>query len=499
MNWGDLNGDGKSDYVDQKIFDTQINPYSGEYQGPTPSSGSDGSILIWGLIVLVALVVLSYIAQNIDLYGQFVCAVALIIAFRWRGFNNTHYPINRSYAKVLALLTVVVFALIACQRYVFNTSDHSYYSVVSLIAELIAYEMAKIVATVLLVRAFLKSTPVLTIIGMALFSGRLLGIVATPIFENHLLNWYTPIGLISMALPLVDYFMLTAAFKKPQNRTLSIIVIILSLLSLGISLLVFKSFLAFYPEVVLFCGTAITILLSNKTTSEKLRKTSNTTTNPTEDLSEQVEGAEHAKRILENTDEDDLWSEAEEARLSKFSIIGEEVVFGNYPQEEDADTGVTWVVLDTNENLSLLISKYALDAYQYNNDCINTSWEKCDLRKWLNHEFVDTAFSTIEQSAICTSTLQDVNTEDRIFLLSESETKQYYIYNHRRLCQITPYAESRGAFCNAIGRGWWWIRTIGEKENEAKCIDAEGKFRSIDVDNSDCSVRPALWVDTDLL
>ena len=31
-NWGDYNGDGKTDYVDYKIFTTQVNPYSGEYQ-----------------------------------------------------------------------------------------------------------------------------------------------------------------------------------------------------------------------------------------------------------------------------------------------------------------------------------------------------------------------------------------------------------------------------------------------------------------------------------
>lgn len=40
MSWGDLNGDGRSDYVDQKIFDTQINPYSGEYNSVQPGSSS---------------------------------------------------------------------------------------------------------------------------------------------------------------------------------------------------------------------------------------------------------------------------------------------------------------------------------------------------------------------------------------------------------------------------------------------------------------------------
>ena len=32
-NWGDFNGDGKTDYVDYKIYTTQVDPYSGEYQG----------------------------------------------------------------------------------------------------------------------------------------------------------------------------------------------------------------------------------------------------------------------------------------------------------------------------------------------------------------------------------------------------------------------------------------------------------------------------------
>lgn len=31
-NWGDFNGDGRTDYVDYKIYTTQVDPYSGEYQ-----------------------------------------------------------------------------------------------------------------------------------------------------------------------------------------------------------------------------------------------------------------------------------------------------------------------------------------------------------------------------------------------------------------------------------------------------------------------------------
>ena len=51
-NWGDFNGDGKTDYVDYKIFSTQVDPYSGEYQGNVSSSSSGCSGIIWLLIIV---------------------------------------------------------------------------------------------------------------------------------------------------------------------------------------------------------------------------------------------------------------------------------------------------------------------------------------------------------------------------------------------------------------------------------------------------------------
>ena len=211
---------------------------------------------------------------------------------------------------------------------------------------------------------------------------------------------------------------------------------------------------------------------------------------------------EEQKRLEEQRKKDEiaLFAAAEKTRISKFHEIGEEVVFGKYPQEESGiKTELVWSVLNTEGNKTLLISKLALDSQKYNQECVETSWEKCSLRKWLNKDFFETAFSEDEKKAVCITKLSDEKTEDKIFLLNEAEINQYYVYKQYRPCQITPYAQEKGAYCNNIGRGWWWLRTIGKNKNNALCVETAGNIKSVDVDNSDCAVRPVMWIDTNLL
>ncbi|MBR1924522.1 MAG: hypothetical protein IJ839_04510, partial [Ruminobacter sp.] len=59
---------------------------------------------------------------------------------------------------------------------------------------------------------------------------------------------------------------------------------------------------------------------------------------------------------------------------------------------------IKWIVLEANENEALLISLYGLDCKEYDNhkDSNDITWENCDLRKWLNDDFLKYAFSEEE-------------------------------------------------------------------------------------------------------
>ena len=111
---------------------------------------------------------------------------------------------------------------------------------------------------------------------------------------------------------------------------------------------------------------------------------------------------------------------------------------------------IKWIVLEANENEALLISLYGLDCKEYDNhkDSNDITWENCDLRKWLNDDFLKYAFSEEEIKRIKFSELKnDDNTEcdtkggndttDRIFCLSINEVEQYFSSDDARKCRPT--------------------------------------------------------------
>ena len=72
---------------------------------------------------------------------------------------------------------------------------------------------------------------------------------------------------------------------------------------------------------------------------------------------------------------------------------GDIIKFGNYPQDiNGSKSPIEWLVLDVNENEALLVSRYGLDCKEYHNVFTDITWEDCDLRKWLNNDFIKSAF-----------------------------------------------------------------------------------------------------------
>lgn len=103
-------------------------------------------------------------------------------------------------------------------------------------------------------------------------------------------------------------------------------------------------------------------------------------------------------------------------------------------------TPIEWLVLARDGNKALLISRYWLDAQPYNTDHTSVTWETCTLRTWLNVTFYNKAFSSDEQAAILTTSVDNGknqgyskwstsggnNTEDKVFLLSYAEANKYF-------------------------------------------------------------------------
>lgn len=212
-----------------------------------------------------------------------------------------------------------------------------------------------------------------------------------------------------------------------------------------------------------------------------------------------------------------------EARDAKFTV-GNYVTFGEYPQTTAGEdmTPIEWLVLARDGDKALLISRYGLDAQPYNKDHTSVTWETCTLRTWLNGTFYNKAFSSAEQAAILTTSVDNSkyqcysgwstngcnNTQDKVLLLSYAEANKYFgvTYDNRRNTKSrvapTAYAIAQGACADSFRRtadgtaaGQWWLRSPGlYHQDYAASVLTDGSFDGHDVSSDYGSVRPALWV-----
>ena len=179
------------------------------------------------------------------------------------------------------------------------------------------------------------------------------------------------------------------------------------------------------------------------------------------------------------------------------------VKFGSYWQNNAEKEHLKWLVLDEKDGKTLLLSKYALDCKPFNQSCCNITWENCDLRKWLNSEFINNAFSKEEQQAIViTKNKTDFNikTEDKIFLLSTEEALEYLPKKERK-CRPTPYAKQHNAWSSNDNFCLWWLRSLGDDKSSVSYVNDGGDVRNRGyyVYNALIAIRVAMWADSSIL
>ncbi len=194
--------------------------------------------------------------------------------------------------------------------------------------------------------------------------------------------------------------------------------------------------------------------------------------------------------------------------ISSEQNIGAYVTFGRYPQNSgDVPEPVEWLVLDNDGSTALLISKYGLDCKQFHHEFADISWSDCDLRKWLNNDFLKRAFNNEERARIVENIIYTGDnpefgtkgcgeTRDYVFCLDINEANKFFVSEESRRCRPTSYAESNNAI-GADGRCcWFWLRTSGEgfccavDINDGGAIDVEGIY----VFDDSIAVRPALRI-----
>ena len=201
-------------------------------------------------------------------------------------------------------------------------------------------------------------------------------------------------------------------------------------------------------------------------------------------------------------------------RFSTSIKIGSIITFGTYEQDNDKDNGkeeIEWICVGANKEQTqiLVVSKYALDCKQYNIGSYDVTWETSSLRRWLNSDFINSAFSKEEQTIIPTSRVWNFEnrkyktdagkvTYDKVFVLSLDEISSYYYFLNEDAtrCKVTEYAIANGGtayseYCR------WWLRSPGYDQSYAVEVWSNGEVYEMGshVNDDGIAVRPAMWID----
>ena len=190
--------------------------------------------------------------------------------------------------------------------------------------------------------------------------------------------------------------------------------------------------------------------------------------------------------------------------------VGENISFGHYEQDDDESNGpesIEWIVLDVQDGLATLISRYGLDAMPYNEELGSATWANCSLRRWLNEDFLGTAFDAEEQLMLQTrsvpagkNTVYNTNpgsgTQDKVYILSMQEVERYFPYDEARICTITVRARANGAWKTRSGVCFWWLRSPGNNEIYAAQVNLYGEIKADGslVSSTSAVFRPVITV-----
>ena len=187
---------------------------------------------------------------------------------------------------------------------------------------------------------------------------------------------------------------------------------------------------------------------------------------------------------------------------------------------------IRWRVLDNRDGVLTLLASRVLDCRKYNDLPGKTDWASCSLRKWLNSDFVNTAFSEDEKKDIVLSENKNApnrfyntdcgpDTLDSAFILSNDETFASDIagkYGFRvgpglddasKRFDSTLFAKCRGAWWSPKdifpGNAFWFMRTNGYSPSSVTYVCDFGYLYTLGTEAicDDGGILPAVRVRSD--
>lgn len=183
---------------------------------------------------------------------------------------------------------------------------------------------------------------------------------------------------------------------------------------------------------------------------------------------------------------------------------------------------IGWTILEDKDEKLILISDSILDSqdfcysksiYEFSHNGgsgYGNNYELSDIRRWLNNNFLNTAFNETEREKIVSSfvdnssntTNKETNSyscnsvNDKVYLLSYADVNRYYADSSNRSAFGTGYAKCQGLYTTKNSNSSWLLRSpYGENPDRALCVDTFGDAQyATNVFNTSIGIRPVICI-----
>ena len=241
------------------------------------------------------------------------------------------------------------------------------------------------------------------------------------------------------------------------------------------------------------------------------------------------------------SDDPELRPTYEQINLARFNGAGNIVLFGRYEQDGDLSNGqerIQWAVLDVQDGKALLISRFLLEVMPFNDKGKAKGWENSTIRKWLNGDFYQQAFTDTEKAAILETELTYTTayqgekkaakwkgTKDRVFFLLKPEIKDYLamdttynVFEGVSGWYTARYGGPSGSSYTPVlsrtdgsGENPWLTREqaaegrLGSGLDAVFCMNNHKKVNGANIEefyydvDAPCGIRPTIWVRIDAI
>lgn len=183
---------------------------------------------------------------------------------------------------------------------------------------------------------------------------------------------------------------------------------------------------------------------------------------------------------------------------------GDSITFGRYAQGCRGEIApIIWTVLRCENGKALLLSKYALDSVPFNNCRKRISWKDSDLFRWLNSDFIVSAFNAEEQQQLVyrnadikkPKILFSESVPERVSILSSAEIDEYFETDAARTCIASSYCLKNALHFIDSTNCFAWVKSDSDEVGRSLAVTPMGDIiHTKYVDDNTIAVRPVITI-----